>query len=315
VAETANPQRMGSALTYARRYALFTLVGIAGEDDLDAPDLDAVCSPLPPVSPASAAGRGTRTRNGPSSAPAQSGGNGAAVGAVVAGAGKNEPPPVVDGEQSRKVRDRLLGALAGMTSADLTESWAREALTLKPRMTADHSAQVEDAFVERLAQLVGSAAIEPVNETPATTSGPTVARGRPSEGIDKSMLALPILRRYRNKAHLRYVAQQPCLLCGRKPSDPHHLRYMQPRSLGRKASDEFSVPLCRIHHRLVHRVGNEVAWWKEVGIDPIEVARKLWGRTLHAEGRNQAAPSDEPSRSVTGQDPILQPDVGKSAPV
>src|SRR5712671_2238070 len=41
VAETANPQRMGAALTYARRYALFTLVGIAGEDDLDAPDLGA----------------------------------------------------------------------------------------------------------------------------------------------------------------------------------------------------------------------------------------------------------------------------------
>src|SRR6059036_2042273 len=39
VSETANPQRMGAALTYARRYALFTLVGIAGEDDLDAPDL------------------------------------------------------------------------------------------------------------------------------------------------------------------------------------------------------------------------------------------------------------------------------------
>jgi hypothetical protein len=47
VSETAAPQRMGAALTYARRYALFTLVGIAGEDDLDAPDLD---SPLPAVS-------------------------------------------------------------------------------------------------------------------------------------------------------------------------------------------------------------------------------------------------------------------------
>ena len=39
VSETAAPHRMGAALTYARRYALFTLVGIAGEDDLDAPDL------------------------------------------------------------------------------------------------------------------------------------------------------------------------------------------------------------------------------------------------------------------------------------
>ena len=48
VVETANPQRMGAALTYARRYALFTLVGIAGEDDLDAPDLcDGACSPTP----------------------------------------------------------------------------------------------------------------------------------------------------------------------------------------------------------------------------------------------------------------------------
>ena len=40
VSETAKPHRMGAALTYARRYALFTLVGIAGEDDLDAPDLN-----------------------------------------------------------------------------------------------------------------------------------------------------------------------------------------------------------------------------------------------------------------------------------
>src|SRR5262245_59030791 len=63
---------------------------------------------------------------------------------------------------------------------------------------------------------------------------------------------------------------------GRKPSDPHHLRFLQPRALGRKASDEFSVPLCRIHHRLVHRVGNEAAWWKDAGIDPAKAARKLW---------------------------------------
>src|ERR1700750_2564041 len=64
VAETANPQRMGSALTYARRHALFTVGGIAGEDDLDAPALDAACSPLPPS--ALAASRGARPKNGPS---------------------------------------------------------------------------------------------------------------------------------------------------------------------------------------------------------------------------------------------------------
>src|SRR5262245_22563835 len=90
--------------------------------------------------------------------------------------------------------------------------------------------------------------------------------------FDTASPAVSAPRRYRDKAHLRYVAQQPCLLCGRKPSDPHHLRHLQPRALGRKASDEFAVPLCRIHHRLVHRVGNEAAWWKDAGIDPAKAA-------------------------------------------
>jgi hypothetical protein len=88
---------------------------------------------------------------------------------------------------------------------------------------------------------------------------------------------------------VRCVARQPCLLCGRKPSDPHHLRFMH-AGLGRKASDEFAVPLCRIHHRLVHRVGNQAAWWQEAGIDPIAVARKLWGQT-----RRQGLP--QPTKS------------------
>jgi hypothetical protein len=70
-----------------------------------------------------------------------------------------------------------------------------------------------------------------------------------AKGIDKSILTVAAPRRYRNRDHLHYVMQQPCLVCGRKPSDPHHLRYMQPRALGRKASDEFAVPLCRAHHR------------------------------------------------------------------
>ena len=99
------------------------------------------------------------------------------------------------------------------------------------------------------------------------------------------MLAIAAPRRYRNRDHLRFVAQQPCLLCGRKPSDPHHLRHMQPAALGRKASDEFAVPLCRTHHRAAHRAGDERAWWKASGIDPITAARKLWKQTRMNEGR------------------------------
>ena len=84
----------------------------------------------------------------------------------------------------------------------------------------------------------------------------------PSPGkIDKSALALPEPKRRRDKSHLRFVASQPCLVCGRHPSDPHHLRFAQPRALGVKVSDEFTVPLCRGHHRQLHQAGNEVAWW------------------------------------------------------
>jgi hypothetical protein len=68
---------------------------------------------------------------------------------------------------------------------------------------------------------------------------------------------------------------------------------MQPRALGRKASDEFAVPLCRIHHRLVHRLGNESAWWKDAGIDPVKVARKLWEHTRADEGWIEPDPDPE----------------------
>jgi hypothetical protein len=113
------------------------------------------------------------------------------------------------------------------------------------------------------------------------------ARANPDQakGIDKSVLAVATPRRYRNPQHLRYVMQQPCLICGRKPSDPHHLRYLQPRALGRKASDEFAVPLCRVHHRAAHRAGDERAWWHGAGIDPIKIARKLWKHTRVEEGQ------------------------------
>jgi hypothetical protein len=78
---------------------------------------------------------------------------------------------------------------------------------------------------------------------------------------------------------------------------------MQPRALGRKPSDEFVVPLCRVHHRAVHRAGDERAWWKQAGIDPLKVARKLWQHTRVNEGRirpgqaPQSAASDRSSES------------------
>jgi hypothetical protein len=94
--------------------------------------------------------------------------------------------------------------------------------------------------------------------------------------IDKSMLRFGEIRRHRDKTHLRFVALQPRMLCGRSPSDPHHLRFAQPRAMGRKNSDEFVVPLCRTHHRQNHQFGDEVSWWKQTNIDPLKVALRLW---------------------------------------
>ena len=157
---------------------------------------------------------------------------------------------------------------------------------------------VEDAFEQKLSEISQpavsgtDAGASPVPKRPQSTTPAPGRRSRQrsqSTGIDKSVLAIAAPRRYRNREHLRFVAQQPCLVCGRKPSDPHHLRFMQPRALGRKASDEFAVPLCQIHHRLVHRVGNEAAWWKDAGIDPVKAARKFWKRTRLMEEPAQGA--------------------------
>ena len=292
IAETANPQRMGAALTYARRYALFTLVGIAGEDDLDAPDL---CDG--PISP-SAADRSFRPM------PPLTPGNGYARGGR-----KGRIAATLDPEQSATLREKLLTELATITSAGLATAWAHEALPAKNGLTATDAKLVEDAFERRLSELPSSDAAAPSNdqssesqiEGPRVIAVPESADPARAKGIDKSILAVATPRRYRNREHLRYVAQQACLICGRKQSDPHHLRYLQPRALGRKASDEFAVPLCRSHHRAVHRASDEQAWWKAAGIDPVKVARQLWRQTRLGDGqeRHQAGLAARPeTRSI-----------------
>ena len=97
--------------------------------------------------------------------------------------------------------------------------------------------------------------------------------------IDKSTLALPEPRRVRDRDHVRYVTKQSGLICGRQLSDAHHLRFAQNRALSRRVSDEFTVPLCRGHHRELHRHGDELVWWEKTGIDPSSAARALWLKT------------------------------------
>jgi ERF superfamily len=302
VAETANPQRMGAALTYARRYALFTLVGIAGQDDLDAPNF---CAPAPSSAPLRARSRGTDggTNADESTAglrvPRRTPGNGRAR-----GTGAASTTPVLSAEESAGLRDRLLGEIATLQSEEESATkWARQALAAKNRLTAQDAKLLEAAFEKKLSETLPSVnpqlATEDAHETAATARYEIRGTGEDithqsqgadqanSRSIDKSVLALGTPRRYRNKDHLRFVTQQPCLLCGRKPSDAHHIRFVQPRALGRKASDEFTVPLCRSHHRSVHRASDEQAWWQAAGVDPLKIARKLWKHTRTEEGRTQ----------------------------
>jgi hypothetical protein len=288
IAEMASPQRMGAALTYARRYALFTLVGIAGEDDLDAPDL-AACGP--------AAGLDPRQDRFPP--PSRETGNGRPRGAI-----KSNTAMVLDTDHSAALRDKLLAEVAELTSAEFAVTWATRALPAKNNLIVADAKLLEDAFEQKLSTLSPgvvdetSAGESPTAPEVTLQEEPQASRagGDEPRGIDKSVLAVAAPRRYRNREHLRYVAQQACLVCGRKPSDPHHLRYVQPRALGRKASDEFAVPLCRSHHRAVHRAGDEQAWWQAAGIDPVKVARKLWKHTRVNEGRIR------PDRMMQGAD-------------
>jgi hypothetical protein len=283
-AETANPQRMGAALTYARRYALFTLVGIAGEDDLDAPDLMA-------PSPSGAASRSGVVHF---SQPRTKSGNGRVT-------AKTEPRVTLDPAQSARVRDRLGSEIEGLISADHAATWARNAMCCKNTLAEADARNVEQAFEQKVSTLIAAESVagSPPQAQGGEGSAPTLSPSAPAAS-DEITLAIAKPRRYRNKEHLRFVARQACLICGRQPSDPHHLRYAQPRALGRKASDEFTVPLCRTHHREVHRVGNEQAWWQAVGIDPFSVAQTLWNKTRVNEGHIGADRRRHAAESISG---------------
>ena len=102
------------------------------------------------------------------------------------------------------------------------------------------------------------------------------ARAAQTARINKSHLFRSEVQRLRDPGHLRYVAGLSCLVCGRKPVHAHHLRFAQPKALGRKVSDEFTVPLCNLHHRELHTHGNEEGWWQEKKLSPLPIAQELW---------------------------------------
>jgi hypothetical protein len=278
ISEMAAPHRMGAALTYARRYALFALVGIAGEDDLDAPDMLTETAPAvdAPDDANPSAPTGRKPPNGSVHKPRQ-------------------PKPVLATEPSAALRDQLIAEIPKLKDGEELALWAHRHLPAKNTLTADDARAIEAAYQAALdglkhqttdqpPQFPGGPA-EPISGNsnngsvvaPITDSAVATAAETEAEAMVMP-LRKPIRRR--NKAHLAFVAAQPCLVCQRSPCDAHHLKFAQARSLGRKVSDEFTVPLCREHHHELHRHGNEMAWWANLQIAPIETARNLWEATL-----------------------------------
>jgi hypothetical protein len=271
ISEASAPHRMGAALTYARRYSLFALVGIAGEDDLDAPDLG----------PASKHG-GEQPRASDEGA-RPNGRAAVAEPAVRRGRPPARPPQrTLAADLSATLRDSLVAELASLNSTDDAAAWAHRRLPAKNALMAGDAQIVEEQFQARLSAIGDG---EPADAPPVVAA---VSDGSPSETAPalpskslrpRAVRALGKTVRLRDKDHLKFVSRQACLVCARVPSDPHHLRFVQSRALGRRVSDEFTVPVCRIHHRELHRQADEAAWWARLNIDPLPVALALWQHT------------------------------------
>lgn len=316
LSETSAPRRMGAALTYARRYALFTMVGIAGEDDLDAPDMandqtngskagDVARPVISSVQPTHTHSRQLQNVKA------------------------NAPQERLDAEEPIATAEQLILEIESLSN-DNVQSRAIALLKAKNRLSVCDAKRVEDAFAARMSKqaalpeledISASAPVETSSEPASTlTAAPARGRGRARRSkvmtepadieeisaaavkadnpalsstqlqadatpakIQKSELTISEPRRHRDKAHLKFVALQPCLVCGRSPADAHHLRFTQPRAMGRKVSDEFTVPLCRTHHRDNHRFGDEHTWWTGKAIDPVKASRELWVATRRIE--------------------------------
>ncbi len=218
------------------------------------------------------------------------------------GDGRRKPrkPPsraTLEPDASASLRDRLLADLAGLGMGEDLDRFAQTCLPVKNTLCADDARRVEEAFQAKLRD-VGTAeaaasevAPQPDLPPPAPEIPEAMDETEPAK-IDKSVLTFPELRRHRDKAHLRFVARQPCLVCARQPCDAHHVRFAQSRGLGLKVSDEFTVPLCRGHHRELHRAGNEASWWGTRGVDAVAAARRLWTETHPVRTSSDATDAD-----------------------
>ena len=131
--------------------------------------------------------------------------------------------------------------------------------------------------------------------------------------IDKSVLTFGEPKRIRSREHLRFVASQPCLICGRSPSHAHHIRYAQSKGLSLKVSDEFTVPLCAIHHHQIHTTGKERVWWEERNVDPLVIASRLYQETRERSAATPQLPEPNQPKSKPVGSATTSPAAANSA--
>jgi hypothetical protein len=306
-------------------------VGIAGEDDLDAPDLNLRVEPASQRDVAKGGGANlAREAETAELEPAQTDG---AEGAEAKATADVLPPsrslsnsrvqrrnvearnvervrlspPTLSVEESAALRDRLVADLAQLQSSDEAADWVHKNMPVKNALTAADADLVAAAFRDRLRAIEPEASALENRANSASVSGGTELNGPlpdpgapppiglKEEPTDGSMIlcdqpSAPSRRvvaktiRLRDNEHCKYVATQACLICGRIPSEAHHIRFAQPRALGRKVSDEYTVPVCRLHHRELHRYGDEASWWAGVGVDPLSTALELWKLSRSSHG-------------------------------
>jgi hypothetical protein len=248
---------MGAALTYARRYALFALVGIAGEDDIDAPE--------PFIVPTSTNGSAERNSAHDSAK---------AMPAKIRGA-------VLEPQSSAQLREELVREIEDLKNADELATWAYRRFAAKNTLTESDAREVESAYKALLDKSLdqslrdATAALLAAGPSDKSEAVSEVIHGEAvTTPLERSRIAKPVRRR--NKAHRIFVASHPCLICQRTPCDAHHIKFAQPKAMGRKVSDEYTVPLCRDHHRQLHSHGDEQSWWGNMQVAPLEVAAALW---------------------------------------
>ena len=211
---------MGAALTYARRYALFTLVGIAGEDDLDAPDLNGKVDAIPNVGSGVGVAADTQPARAPDERPS------APVALLRKEKAVRLPRTILGPEQSAALRERLLLDLDQLQSADEAADWVHKNLAAKNTLITADADAVEAGFREKLAtiEVASAARQEQLHSAPAEDPEPPV--GKPFvTTIEDAVAVAPPVTSDNASARRRRVAAKTIRL-----RDKEHCKFVRTRS-------------------------------------------------------------------------------------